>query len=99
MTVSFVRDIVSILTLKGCNGSSCHGSPTGQNGFKLSLFGYDIAADHEMIVAKHEGRRVDLADPGESLLLGKPAFQVPHGGGRLLEADSEEYEAILNWLR
>ena len=99
MAVSFAPDIVSILTLKGCNGSSCHGSPAGQNGFKLSLFGYDIAADHEMIVSAHEGRRVDLARPEESLLLRKPTFEVPHGGGRLLSIDSEEYEAILGWLR
>lgn len=99
MAVSFAPDIVSILTLKGCNGSSCHGSPAGQNGFKLSLFGYDIAADHEMIVSAHEGRRVDLARPEESLLLRKPTFEVPHGGGRLLSIDSEEYESILGWLR
>lgn len=99
MAVSFAPDIVSVLTLKGCNGSSCHGSPAGQNGFKLSLFGYDIGADHQMIVSAHEGRRVDLQRPEDSLLLRKPAFEVPHGGGRLLSVDSEEYEAILNWLR
>lgn len=99
MAVSFSPDIVSILTLKGCNGSSCHGSPAGQSGFKLSLFGYDIAGDHEMIVADRDGRRVDLDRPEESLLLRKPAFQVAHGGGRLMESDSEEYEAILSWLR
>lgn len=99
MAVSFAPDIVSILTLKGCNGSSCHGSPVGQNGFKLSLFGYDIASDHEMIVHENDGRRVDLARPEESLLLRKPAFEVPHGGGRLMTAESEEYEAILNWLQ
>ncbi len=99
MAVSFSPDIVSILTLKGCNGSSCHGSPAGQSGFKLSLFGYDIAADHQMIVAEHDGRRVDLEHPEQSLLLRKPAFQVAHGGGRLTEADSEEYDAILSWLR
>ena len=99
MTVSFAPDIVSILTLKGCNGSSCHGSPVGQNGFKLSLFGYDIASDHGMIVDANDGRRVDLARPEESLLLQKPTFEVPHGGGRLLTVDSEEYAALLNWLK
>ena len=98
MAVSFSPDIVSILTLKGCNGSSCHGSPVGQSGFKLSLFGYDVAADHEMIVDAHDGRRVDLDRPERSLLLRKPTFEVAHGGGRLLETDSEAYEAILSWL-
>ena len=35
MSVRFSPDIISILTTKGCNGSGCHGSPAGQNGFKL----------------------------------------------------------------
>lgn len=99
MAVRFAPDIVSILTLKGCNGSSCHGSPAGQNGFKLSLFGYDIAADHQMIVSANDGRRVDLNRPEESLLLRKPTFELSHGGGRLMTADSEEYEAIFSWLQ
>ena len=99
VAVNFATDIVSILTLKGCNGSSCHGSPAGQAGFKLSLFGYDIAADHKAIVAGNEGRRVDLNVPEQSLLLRKPTFQEVHGGGRLMETDSEEYETILRWLR
>ena len=98
LAVSFSPEIVSILTLKGCNGSSCHGSPAGQSGFKLSLFGYDIAADHRMIVTEHGGRRVDLARPERSLLLRKPAFEIAHGGGRLMAPDSEEYESILGWL-
>ena len=37
--VGFERDLLSILTTKGCNSSACHGSPAGQNGFKLSLYG------------------------------------------------------------
>ena len=99
MSVSFSPDIVSILTLKGCNGSSCHGSPVGQAGFKLSLFGYDVAADHRMIVAEGDGRRVDLVRPERSLLLRKPTFAIAHGGGRLMDSLSEEYESILTWLR
>src|SRR5207249_1000625 len=58
MSVNFSPDILSILTTKGCNGSSCHGSPVGQNGFKLSLFGYDGAADYQMMVKAQGGRRV-----------------------------------------
>lgn len=99
VAVSFATDIVSILTLKGCNGSACHGSPAGQAGFKLSLFGYDIGADHDAIVAGRDGQRVDLENPEQSLLLRKPTFQETHGGGRLMERDSEEYETILSWLR
>ena len=59
--------MISVLSDQGCNSSGCHGSPAGQNGFKLSLFGYDVAADHEMVVRKHEGRRVTSLDPEKSL--------------------------------
>ncbi|MFN7921267.1 MAG: DUF1553 domain-containing protein [Bryobacteraceae bacterium] len=95
----FSPDIVSILTIKGCNGSGCHGSPAGQNGFKLSLFGYDVESDHQMIVSKHDGRRIDRNDPEKSLFLRKPLFDAPHGGGRLLTRESEEYKTLLLWLR
>ena len=99
VAVRFSPDVISVLTIKGCNSSGCHGSPAGQNGFKLSLFGYDTAADHEMIVHKHDGRRVDLANPERSLLLRKPSFDIPHGGGRLIERDSQEYQTLLRWLQ
>ncbi|HAD74450.1 MAG TPA: hypothetical protein DCG16_01620, partial [Gemmatimonadetes bacterium] len=99
MGVNFSPNVVSILTTKGCNGAGCHGSPAGQNGFKLSLFGYDIGADHRMIVQGHDGRRVNLEHPERSLLLRKPTFQVAHGGGRLFDVDSEEYETISSWLQ
>ncbi len=97
--VRFSPDVISVLTIKGCNGSGCHGSPAGQSGFKLSLFGYDVEADHAMIVAKHEGRRVDLKDPEQSLLLRKPLFETPHGGGRLMTRESEEYKTLVRWLQ
>jgi hypothetical protein len=95
----FSPDVISVLTIKGCNNSGCHGSPAGQNGFKLSLFGYDVASDHEMIVSKHDGRRIDLKNPEQSLLLRKPLFEAPHGGGRLMTRDSEEYKTLVTWLR
>lgn len=96
--VRFSPDVISVFTIKGCNSSGCHGSPAGQNGFKLSLFGYDIAADHEMVVKGHNGRRVDLANPEKSLILRKPLFEIPHGGGRLMTRESEEYRTLRKWL-
>jgi hypothetical protein len=99
MYVRFSPDIISILTTKGCNGSGCHGSPAGQNGFKLSLFGYNLAADYDMIVKAGGGRRINLAKPDESLILRKPSFNIPHGGGRVLPGDSQEYKTILAWLQ
>src|SRR6185295_4415545 len=81
---SFNADVMPVLTKIGCNGGSCHGALNGQAGFKLSLFGYEPEADYEMIVHKHEGRRLNLSAPQNSLLLQKPAFRVKHGGGKLL---------------
>lgn len=96
--VNFAGDILSILTTKGCNSSACHGSPAGQAGFKLSLYGSDPGADHRMIVETHNGRRVDTAAPVNSLLLKKPSLQLPHGGGQPLTKESDEYRTLLTWL-
>ncbi len=98
VAISFERDLLSIFTTKGCNSSACHGSPAGQNGFKLSLYGSDAQADHEMIVRRADGRRVSIESPEDSLLLAKPSFQVAHGGGQLMTAESDEYRTILNWI-
>ena len=96
---SFNADVMPVLTKIGCNGGSCHGALNGQNGFKLSLFGYEPDEDYEMIVHKHDGRRVNLTDPEKSLMLLKPTFQVPHGGGQVLKKDSPEFRALLTWLK
>jgi hypothetical protein len=96
---SFSGDILPVLTKAGCNGGSCHGALNGQNGFKLSLFGYDPSADYEMIVHKHDGRRLNLADAEKSLLLRKPTFDVPHGGGKRLKKGSTDYSVLLDWIR
>ena len=96
---SFTGDVLPVLTKIGCNGGSCHGALNGQNGFKLSLFGYEPDADFEMIVRTHEGRRLTLADPEKSLLLLKPTLQVAHGGGPVLRKGSPEYTALLEWIR
>lgn len=98
LEISFARDVVSILTTKGCNGSACHGSPVGQSGFKLSLYGSDPAADYKMIVEGHGGRRLNRQTPEQSLLLRKPSLQIPHGGGHLLSKQADEYQTILKWL-
>ncbi len=96
---SFAADVLPVLTKLGCNGASCHGSLNGQGGFKLSLFGYDPAFDQDMIVNKHDGRRVNKSDAERSLLLLKPTFQTKHGGGKLLRKESPEYARLANWIR
>ena len=77
----FENDIVPLFSRYGCNSSGCHGKAEGQNGFKLSVFGFDPAADYAALVKEGRGRRVFAAAPEQSLFLRKAAGQVPHGGG------------------
>jgi uncharacterized protein DUF1549/uncharacterized protein DUF1553 len=97
--LSFVKDIVPIFTKSGCANSNCHGSIRGQAGFKLSLFGYEPDLDYEAIVKAQDGRRINRSDPAKSLILLKPTFSIPHGGGERFKVVSLEYEAILDWIR
>ncbi len=96
--VSFLRDIAPVLTQKGCTGSSCHGSVRGKAGFKLSLFGARPDLDFEEVVQGDGGRRINTQRPEESLILRKPTFQEPHGGGDRFQVGSLEYKAILEWI-
>ncbi len=96
--VSFSTEIEPILTKAGCNSGACHGSQHGKGGFRLSLFGFDPAFDHDQIVRSNEGRRVVLSDPERSILLAKPALVMEHGGGEKLKVNSREYETIRRWL-
>jgi hypothetical protein len=95
----FVNDIMPILSKAGCNASTCHGSPVGKGGFKLSLFGYEPDLDHPAIVKDGGGKRVNLLDPAKSLLLQKPTMALPHGGGVRIKPNSPEYQTVLAWLR
>jgi Protein of unknown function (DUF1553)/Protein of unknown function (DUF1549)/Bacterial Ig-like domain (group 2) len=96
--VSFLRDVAPILTQRGCTGSNCHGSVRGKNGFKLSLFGARPDLDFEAITTQDDGRRLNLLKPEASLLLRKPTFEEPHGGGERFKVGSLEYQTIFNWI-
>ncbi len=97
--LSFVKDIVPIFTKSGCANSNCHGSIRGQAGFKLSLFGYEPDLDYDALIKAQDGRRINRSDPAKSLVLLKPTFSVPHGGGERFKVASLEYDAILDWIR
>ena len=43
--VNFPNQIVPIFTKLGCNTGGCHGKASGQNGFKLSLLGFEPGED------------------------------------------------------
>jgi len=94
----FENDIVPILSRFGCNSSSCHGKAEGQNGFKLSIFGFDPAADLDALVREGRGRRVFPAAPERSLLLQKSSGGVPHGGGIRILRESAEYRLLRDWI-
>ncbi len=96
--VTFERDVEPILTRLGCNAGACHGKARGQNGFQLSLLGFDPVFDHAAIAKEARGRRVFPAAPDRSLLLLKASAQVPHGGGKKLEMGSPFYQALLGWI-
>src|SRR5262245_36236420 len=95
---NFENDIESLLSRFGCNSAGCHGKAEGQNGFKLSVFGFDPVADYAALTKEARGRRVFLAAPEQSLLLKKIGGGVPHGGGVRIPKGSEDYETIRAWI-
>lgn len=94
----FENEIQPLLTRYGCNSGGCHGKAGGQNGFKLSLFGFDTQADYEEIVEHGRGRRVNVATPEQSLLLLKSVGAVPHGGGVRISPTSDAYHILRQWI-
>ena len=96
--VSFLNDVVPILTRYGCNSGGCHGKAAGQNGFRLSLLGFEPDFDHVALVREARGRRVFPGAPDRSLLLAKAVGRVPHGGGSRLTTDSEDYGVLSQWI-
>jgi hypothetical protein len=96
--VSFEQEVVPVLTKSRCNAGGCHGKAEGQNGFKLSLLGFDADADYAAIVHEGRGRRLALAAPSQSLLLRKGAAEVPHGGGQKFDPHSPAYQRLMRWV-
>jgi hypothetical protein len=100
LAVDFDRDIEPIFARFGCNSGPCHGKQGGQNGFQISLFGFDTDFDYNALTQEvRGGRRLFLPDPTQSLLLTKPIGENPHGGGKRLAKDGPEYDLLLRWIR
>ncbi len=96
--INFPNQIVPIFTKNGCNGGGCHGKSSGQNGFKLSLLGFEPTEDYEHLVKEARGRRLFPASPTRSLLLMKGAASLPHGGGKRLDLASDDYKFLVRWI-
>ena len=98
LTLNFQNDIIPILSRYRCNTSGCHGKAEGQNGFKLSVFGFDPVADYQAIAMEGRGRRVFPGSPQASLLLRKMSGGTPHGGGIPIPRERPEYRTIRDWI-
>ncbi|MBS0210957.1 MAG: DUF1553 domain-containing protein [Planctomycetes bacterium] len=96
--VNFTTDISPLLSKAGCNAAACHASQHGKGGFKLSVFGYAPDEDYQAMVRDRQGRRANLNDPEQSLVLMKPTGHVVHGGGRRLQDSGIECEILRAWL-
>ncbi len=96
--IEFTRHVLPVLSKVGCNSGSCHGALAGKGGFKLSLNAYNPAGDYFAMTRQSRGRRIELADPGRSLLLTKPTGAVAHKGGLRLQVDSDDYRILADWI-
>ncbi len=96
--ISFQYEIIPMFTKARCNAGACHGKAEGQNGFKLSIFGYDTEADHKALVSEGRGRRLMLGDPDRSLLVRKALADLPHGGGRKIDKGSDRAALLHRWI-
>lgn len=98
LPINFTNQVVPVFTKLGCNSGGCHGKASGQNGFKLSLLGFEPEMDYMTLVKESRGRRLFPSSPDQSLFLLKAVGAMPHGGGRKMEPGSEEYKIVRRWI-
>ncbi|MCA9184394.1 MAG: DUF1549 domain-containing protein [Pirellulaceae bacterium] len=98
LPVNFGNEIVPIFTRFGCNGGGCHGKSGGQNGFRLSLLGFEPKEDYEYLLQETRSRRIFPAAPDHSLLLIKAIGSLPHGGGARFTKDDPAYRTLRRWI-
>jgi hypothetical protein len=96
--VGFAMHVNPILSRGSCNTGGCHGKAGGQNGFALSLFGFEPDDDYEYLVKEGRGRRLFAASAESSLMLLKGTGRVAHAGGKRLEVDSMHYRLLRRWI-
>ena len=98
VAVDFQSEVMPMLTRAGCNAGDCHGSAAGRGGFHLSLLGSSPGRDFAAITSEFKGRRLNLKYPAESLILKKPTGFIDHGGGAVLDVDSDEAALLERWI-
>ena len=64
--ISFPNDVVPVLTKAGCNIGVCHAKAGGgQNGFQLSVLGFEPRDDYDrpaVYAARRQGAQIDYED-------------------------------------
>jgi hypothetical protein len=96
--IDFATQVIPALTRAGCNSGACHGTPTGKNGFRLSLRGYLPDQDHDSLTRDVQGRRINKLHPDESLLLLKATGAVPHEGSIRFRHGTPLYRILRDWI-
>ncbi len=97
-TVDFERHVMGVFGRMGCNLGSCHGSFQGRGGFRLSLFGFDPDKDILAVTKDSLGRRINVNDPDNSLLLLKAIGAMEHAGGMRFAKGSWPYQILREWI-
>lgn len=98
LPLNFTNQVVPVFTKLGCNSGGCHGKLAGQNGFRLSLLGFEPELDFATLVKEGRGRRLFPANPDASLFLTKATGRAPHGGGKKMDPESDEYKLVRRWI-
>lgn len=96
--ISFKLDVMPVFLRAGCNSGGCHGAARGKDGFRLSLFGFDPDGDYFRLTREAGGRRLNLANPADSLLLEKACGKVPHTGGAKLREGDVYSRTLTRWI-
>lgn len=96
--IGFETELLPALSKAGCNQGACHGTPTGKNGFRLSLRGFNARLDFETLTREASGRRINRVDPDASLVLLKGSGAVEHQGGQRFTRESLSYQIVRDWI-
>jgi hypothetical protein len=95
---SFRRELIAALNVGGCNQGACHGSPSGKNGFRLSLRGSDPTLDFQYLTRDVLARRTDRESADDSLIWQKALGRTPHDGGSRFARSSQPAFILHRWL-
>jgi hypothetical protein len=96
--VSFLHEVMPVLSKGGCNAGACHGYSLGKNGFKLSLRGGNAEQDWPALAREQQGRRIDRVVPENSIIIAKPLGRVAHEGGVRFKAGGLEHQTLVRWV-